>query len=80
MLKNIAGEYIVVPLGVKNFNFNAMITLNESGAFLWKCLEKETTEADLLCAMLQEYDVDEVKAKADLMKFIDKLKDSKILE
>ena len=33
--RNIAGSEIVVPIGKKAKEFNGMITLNESGSFLW---------------------------------------------
>jgi hypothetical protein len=47
---------IVVPLGAKNVNFNKMISLNNSGVFLWQQLQTEKTEAELLKAMRNEYD------------------------
>ena len=51
MLKEVAGTNIVVPVGENTVDFNAMITLNESGAFLWQQLEKECSMADLVKVM-----------------------------
>lgn len=79
-LMSIAGENVVVPLGVKTVRFNAMITLNNSGAFLWQQLQEEKTEEELLNAMLQEYEIDEATASEDIKKFITKLKEAEILE
>lgn len=79
VLKNIAGTNVVVPLGDNTVFFKAIITLNETGAFLWQQLETEKTPDDLLKAMLSEYAVDEATAKADILEFIDNLKKANLL-
>ncbi len=79
VLKNIAGTNVVVPLGDNTVSFKAIITLNETGAFLWQQLETEKTPDDLLKAMLSEYAVDEATAKADILEFIDNLKKANLL-
>ena len=38
ILKEIAGSYVVVPVGDDLVDFSLMITINETGAFLWNCL------------------------------------------
>ncbi|MCB2300096.1 PqqD family protein [Clostridium tagluense] len=78
-LRNIAGENIVVPIGTKNISFKGMITLNNSGVFLWKQLQTDKTEEELLKAMLGEYEIDEVTARGGINKFIEKLKNAKIV-
>jgi len=40
MLRQVAGEHVVLPVGA-DVDFNGMITLNETGAFLWNRLEQE---------------------------------------
>lgn len=79
VLKNIAGTNVVVPLGDNTVSFKAIITLNETGAFLWQQLETEKTPDDLLKAMLSEYAVDEATAKADILEFVDNLKKANLL-
>ena len=74
MLKNVAGSHIVVPVGENSVNFNAMITLNESGAFLWEKLAGEQTEDQLVAALTAEYEVDEATARRDINKFIEIIK------
>ena len=63
VLKEIAGVNVVVPIASQMVSFKAIISLNESGAFLWKQLETEKDEAELLKAFLSEYDIDEQTAK-----------------
>lgn len=79
VLKNIADTYVVVPLGTNTVSFRSIISLNESGAFLWSQLETEKTEDELLAAMLNEYDIDEKTAREDIAAFIENLKASGLL-
>lgn len=46
--REIAGSYIVVPVGKEASEFNGMITLNESGSFFWDCLQNDTTFDDAI--------------------------------
>ncbi len=80
ILKNIADTFVVVPLGTNTVSFRSIISLNESGAFLWSQLENEITEEQLLQAMLKEYDIDEATAKADIDAFIKKLTEAGLLK
>ncbi len=70
MLRDVAGSYVVVPMGKEAADFNGMITLNETGAFLWKQLEKGCTREELLEALLKEYDVPEERAAKGIEKFL----------
>ena len=80
VLREVAGNYIVVPFGENAVSFKAMITLNETGAFLWMQLEEEKTQEELLEAFLQEYEIDRQTAEADISKFIEKVESAGILE
>lgn len=79
-LMNIADQNIIVPLGAQNVNFNTMISLNNSGAFLWQQIQEEKKEVELLCAMLEEYDIDEKTAVEDIKIFVSKLRAAGMLE
>ena len=79
-VRNIAGSDIVVPVGNAEKIFNGMITLNESGAFFWNALLKDTTVDEVVKKVTSEYDVDEERAKADVEKFIEKLRENNLIE
>ncbi len=79
VLKNVADATIVVPTGKTSLDFNGMITLNDTGAFLWRLLEDETTEEQMLAAMLKEYDVDEATARTGIARFVAKLANEGLL-
>lgn len=80
VLRSIAGSNIVVPIGAASVDFNGMITLNDSAAFLWKRLEKGAEIDDLVKALLDEYDVDEDTARNCSVAFIEELKKAECVE
>ena len=74
LLRNVAGQAVVLPMG-GTVDLNTMITLNETGAFLWERLEQDTDKAALVAALLAEFDVDEATAAKSVDNFIAKLND-----
>jgi len=80
MLREIAGHYVIIPLGSRTVEFTGVITLNEMGAFLWKNMESETTEDELMEKVTAEYKVDAETAKQDMQEFIKILEDNSLLE
>ena len=79
VLREIAGDYIIIPTGKTVLEFNGLVTVNEVGVLLWKMLQQEVTFDELVEAVLGEYDVDEATARADIQEFLDKLIESGIL-
>ena len=74
VLKSMAGEYVIMPVGSNIAAFDGMVILNEVSAFIIKQLEKgDISREDLLELVLDEYEVDRETAKADLDELSDKL-------
>ena len=80
MLREVAGNYVVVAVGEASKKFNGVINLNESGAFLWKKLADRIEESQLVKELLNEYEVSEEIANNDVKTFVKKLKEADILE
>lgn len=80
MLRSVGGRHVVVAIGKASEEFNGLITLNETGAFLWKQLQNGTTYDNMLSAMLDEYEVDEATARAGIDAFIETAKGANLLE
>ena len=78
ILRSVAGQSVVLPTG-GDLDLNMMITLNDTGAFLWEKLENETNEAELVTALLAEYDVDQETAEKAVAAFVKKLEDNGFL-
>ena len=74
LLRTVAGQTVVLPTG-DDLDLNMMITLNDTGAFLWERLEEETTEDALVQALLAEYDVEEAAARNAVVAFVKQLND-----
>lgn len=79
LLRQVAGQTVVLPTG-NELDLNMMITLNDTGAFLWEHLQTETDENALVAALLAEYDVDEARARQCVADFVRKLSDNGFLE
>ncbi|MEE0265428.1 MAG: PqqD family protein [Acutalibacteraceae bacterium] len=79
LLREIAGEYMLVPLGDSCANLNAMITFNETGAFIWKKLEENLTNNQIAQAFTSEYNVTYQQALEDVEEFVAYLKEKKII-
>lgn len=79
-VREIAGDYILVPLGDMALKFSGMITTNEVGAFIWECLQEEITKEALLDMVLDEFDVDEETARVDMEQFLEGLDKLELLE
>ena len=80
ILREIAGDYIIIPTGKTVVDFNGLITLNEVGVSLWKMLQNEVTFDDLLQGILDEYDVEPAVAREDIQEFLDQLVNRGIIE
>lgn len=80
LLRKISDSYVVVPVGSAVVDFSGMVNLNESGALLFKLMQNGAEEDELVRAILNEYDIDEVTARADVRKFVEKAANAGILE
>ena len=79
LLRQVAGQTVVLPTG-DELDLNMMITLNGTGAFLWALLQEETTEEEMVKALLAEYDVDEARAKTSVAAFVNQLRENEFLQ
>lgn len=80
VLREIAGDYIIIPTGKAALEFNGLITVNEIGAFLWNKLQNEVTFDELVQEILAEYDVQEKIAREDIKEFLEQLMRGGILK
>ena len=80
VLRQVAGSWVVLPVGQMTVNFNGMLTLNDSGALLWKTLSNGGSRDDLADALQREYEVDHSVALADADEFLAELTKAGCLE
>ena len=80
ILREIAGSWIIVPVAEMVVEFNGLMNLNETGAFLWKKLAEGAEINDLVAGLVSEYDIDEQTARNDITDFISQLQEKGLLE
>lgn len=80
VLRNVVDEYIVMPTGDNIAKFEGAVVLNEVSAFVFKQLENSVSRDDLLAALLNEFEVDETTAAADLDALLRQFTDLGLLE
>ena len=81
LLRTVAGCDLVVAVGKRTVDFNGIMNLNKSGAFLWKLLEQGATEDSMTEAILENYeDVDEPTARDSVRSFVKTLSEGGFLD
>lgn len=80
LCREVAGQWVVVPLGERVVEFNGIMTLSESGALLWNNMGNEILEEDLVQIVLNEYIVDEESARVDVREFVAMLREKELIE
>ena len=71
ILRNIAGESILVATGSATQDFNGMITLNEVATFILENIDECEKEEVLVEKVLEEFEIDEETARSDVREFLD---------
>jgi len=81
VVKEIAGQCVVVALGSASKVFNGIIKLNDSAKFIWQCIEEGLEKDAIVDRMLDVYEgIDREIADRDCEAFINKLRSAGILE
>ena len=73
ILRELVGEYLLMPTGENIAGFNGVVLLNRVSAFVWEKLQSPASREELLDAVLEKFDVDEATAAADLDALLEKL-------
>ena len=70
-LRQICGEYVVVGEGLAQVNFNKMLSLNATAAYLWEQVQgKDFTVEDLVTLLTDKYEVSADQARQDALKLV----------
>lgn len=73
ILREIAGECVLVPTGATTQEFNGLITLSDTARFIWEHIEQAESLEDMVQKILEEYEIDEETARKDAIAFISQL-------
>lgn len=79
ILRQIAGDNILIPVGEAAMSVKGLIALSETGAFLYHILKEDTTREALVSALTSEYEVSEVEAAEDIDAFLNQMRQLNML-
>lgn len=77
--RKIVDDVILVPIGDTSLKLKGLITLNETGEFLWDRLPDAKDADELADALAAEYEVDLKDALADVESFLSGLRELEII-
>ena len=80
VLRDIAGDTVIVPVGETALSYNGMITTTRTGAVIWQALEKGSDRENLIQSLLDRFDVDRETAVKDTDEFLQQLEKADLLE
>lgn len=82
LVKEIAGSYVLLPVGQNVVDYQHILHVNETGYFIVSQLKTEVTYDNLLERLVVAYEADaedKEALKADLDAFLEKLREKKLL-
>ena len=81
VLRQLLGEYVVTGEGLERVNFNKIISLNATAAYLWEELKDKEFDAQAMADLLiAKYEVDPQTALSDSEKLAQSWKEAGLLE
>lgn len=79
-LRKFGGKWLAVTVDEAADEKNVLITLNETGAFVWEILQSESEYSHIITAIVENYEVDESVAKRDFDNFLQVCREYGILD
>lgn len=79
VLREVAGDVLLIPTGKTALDLNGMMTLNEVGADIWRLLPEAEDADEIVRRLLAEYEVEEDVLRHDVDDFLQKLTELEIL-
>lgn len=79
ILRSVAGENLLIPVGEAANQTKGLIVLSESGVLLFEKIKEGCTKTELIAALLAEYEVSREEADADTETFLDQMRQLNML-
>ena len=80
ILREIAGEYVIVPVDEECLITNAVMMPNDSAVFLWKAFQQPASIEEVVRKVLLEYDEVEAVIRKAVQRFVNDALQYRILE
>ena len=79
VLRQVIDIYVVLGIGSDNYVPNEIMSVNETGAFLWHILEEGAEKKDLIHRLTVEYGINKDTAAADVEIFLTQLREKAMI-
>ncbi|MGN0546532.1 MAG: PqqD family protein [Acutalibacteraceae bacterium] len=79
VVRTVAGETMLIPVGKNVLKYNGIFTLSESGAMIYRLLCEDKTEEEIIAVLAESFSEAEETLKSDYDEFIRQLKDAEII-
>ena len=79
VLRQVAGDSILIPITGLTDEFRGIITLNSTGVRIWKLIEAGKEKNEIVDALLEEYEVEREQAQSSVDRFCGQREDLGIL-
>ena len=79
IIRTVAGEHMLIPVGDTVFQYNGIFMLTDSGKLLWDKIREGAESEGLVKALIEEYEIDEATASKDVADFLKKLQSYEII-
>ena len=81
VLEEVGGIFLAVAVGERAEELKVLIKLNSTGAFLWqKLAERDISEAELVEALLEEYEVSRDVAEKSVASFVKSVSEGGLID
>ena len=80
VLRQVAGQSMVIAIGAVSRTFHGMIKLNETGAEIWNGIQKGQDEKQIAEALCEKFEVTYEKAYEDTVAMVGKMRAAGVLE
>lgn len=73
VLRDVAGQSVVIATGEASRDFHGMIKLNATGKAIWQGIADGKTETEIAEALMAAFEVDADRAHADVRAFVERM-------
>lgn len=80
LLRDIAGEAVIIPIGENAPAGNAILEPNDTAAFLWRTFEQPRTAEQAVQLAMNEYEGNEAMIRAQVCGFVQAALECQILK
>lgn len=79
VMREVAGQYVVIAIGEASKKFHGMIKLNGTGKDIWEGIQNGLSEKQIVENLMEKYQVEKAEVETDVKEFVGQMKDIGIL-